>query len=91
MEGNIPVPAESARQLAINASEEVDTLRQEGYKYSASELESAISEIHAAAAGKDGEFVSVPASALSTVTADSNLFDNHRDAARIFLEQYKVW
>jgi len=90
-EETIPVPAESARTLAISASDEIPELRENGYKLSADDLEGAVSDVLAATEGKDGEFASVPQSAISTITSRANVFDNHRDAARTFLEQYKVW
>jgi hypothetical protein len=91
MEGNIPVPAESARQMAISAAEEVPRLREKGYKSSAESTERAISEVMSATAGNDGEYVSISADALSTVVADSNVFGSHKDAARSYLIQYGVW
>jgi DNA-binding transcriptional MocR family regulator len=44
-----------------------------------------------ATAGNDGEYVSISADALSTVVADSNVFDYHKEAARSYLVQYGVW
>jgi hypothetical protein len=91
-EDNIPVPAESIRQLAISAAEEVAKHREAGRKASAQRLERHISEAFDAVRGKDGEFVSINEMAVSSLAAEGciDTFD-HADAAEVYLEKYGVW
>jgi hypothetical protein len=92
MEGDVPVPAESLRQLAIAATDEVDRHREQGRKSSADALERRIARAFKSLDGKDGEFVAVSPRVLSSLTAAgvTGAWD-HADAAQVFLEKYGVW
>jgi hypothetical protein len=92
MAEEIPVPAEAARQLAIEASKEITRHREEGRKATARSLEREVAEVFNALEGKDGEFVSLSSSAVSSITAESSMRSiEYAECARVFLEQYDVW
>lgn len=95
---NIPVPAESLRQLAEGATAEVRDARERGHKHTARSLQVDIADALEAAAGKDGEYASVSAGTVSSLAAagvgtDSDAPEawRHSDAAEVYLEQYGVW
>jgi hypothetical protein len=97
-DNNIPVPAESLRRLAEGSAAEVRDARQRGHKATAKALQNDIATALEATAGKDGEFVSVPAGTVSSLTAEGLNTDSeppeamrHSEAARVYLEQYGVW
>jgi len=91
MEKTIPVPAESIRQVAIDATEEIGEQREANRKNLASSIERDIGTVLSETAGKDGEFVSLSASTVSNLMAFSENFTHHADATRHYLEQYKIW
>jgi len=92
MAEEIPVPAEAARQLAIESSKEISRHREEGRKATARNLEQHVAEVFDSLDGKDGEFVSLSSSTVSSITAESSLRSiEYADCARVFLEQYDVW
>jgi hypothetical protein len=95
---NIPVPAESLRRLAEGATAEVRDARARGHKATANRLQKQVATALEAASGKDGEYCSVPASTVSSLTAagvggpaEVPEVWRHADAAEVYLEQYKVW
>lgn len=87
----IPVPAESARQVAISASENITKQRDKNLKNNAADIERGISHILDKTAGNDGEFVSLDADHVSHVLAFSEEFSYHSRAVNTFLEQYNIW
>ncbi len=92
MAEEIPVPAEAARQLAIEASKEIPEHRAHGRYGSAERLEKRVAEVFHALDGKDGEFVSISSRALSSITAAGTQGAvTYAECARVFLEQYDVW
>ena len=93
MSDNIPVPAEALRQVASSATEEVSAARERGHKSTASSVERNLSEAYRALEGNDGEYVSVSASALSTLTVASDYSEvgDYRTCCRHYLEQYNYW
>lgn len=92
MAQNIPVPAEVVRQMATEASDEIHRHRDAGRKASARSLENDISEAFSSLEGKDGEFVSIDGSVVSTLAAASTTdVPSYVDSATVFLEQYDVW
>jgi hypothetical protein len=90
MAQDVPIPAESLRQLTTAAENEIENLRENDLNASARKLERTIPKFLALAEGKDGEFVSVDATDLATVTADAS-FHTDTSVARQYLEQYNVW
>ena len=92
----IPVPAESIRRMTENATQEVREARADGRRYTANDLQRAISEALEAAEGNDGEFVSIRASTAATLAAFGQSRDvpdsrRHCDAVSHYLEQYGHW
>jgi len=92
MAEEIPVPAEAARQLAIESSKEISRHREQGRKATARNLEQHVAEVFDSLEGKDGEFVSLDARTLSSITAEGTFEAvEYAECARVFLEQYDVW
>jgi hypothetical protein len=92
MKGNIPIPAEVARQMATEAADNIHQHRENGYKATASRLSQAVSEALEASADKDGEYVSLHATTVSKLAAASTTdVPSYAQAARVYLEQYGVW
>jgi len=92
MAEEIPVPAEAARQLAIESSKEITKAREDGRKHTARRLERQVAEVFDSLEGKDGEFVSLDARTLSSITAEGTFEAvEYAECARVFLEQYDVW
>jgi hypothetical protein len=92
MAQKIPIPAETARQMATEATEDIHRHREAGRKHSAKDLEQRIAETFEALDGKDGEFVSLSATTVSTLAAESTLdVPEYVEGARVYLEQYGVW
>lgn len=95
---NIPVPAESLRRLAEGATAEVRNARARGHKATANRLQQQVATALEAASGKDGEYASVPADTVSSLTAAGVSSGRevpevwrHSDAAEVYLNQYGVW
>lgn len=87
---NVPVPAEIARQAAFGAQEKVVDQREKGLKHNAQDIQEAASEALDAAAGYDGEFVSISEENLRTLSA----FTSDRRARSVvsqYLDQYNCW
>jgi len=93
MAEEIPVPAEAARQLAIESSKQISRHREEGRKATARSIEENVADVFNSLDGKDGEFVSLDSSTLSSITAEGTTSAGieYVDCARAFLEQYDVW
>ena len=93
MSDNIPVPAEALRQVASSATEEVSAARKRGHKSTARSVERNLSEAYRALDGNDGEYVSVSASAVATLTAAANYREvgDYSNCCRHDLEQYNYW
>ena len=93
MADKVPVPAEALRQVASSATEEVSAARERGHKATARQTEQAISEAYAALDGRDGEYVSIDATCLSTLTSasDINEVPGYEDCCKTYLQQYNVW
>ncbi len=90
MTGTVPIPASTARKLALSASKQAESTRKEGYEATANRIEySAASILDVASEDKGSQFVSVKGDKLSTIAAFGSL--KHRMTARVFLEQYGVW
>lgn len=84
---NVPIPAEIARKAAFGAVEEIKNERSNDRKLNARDVSRAASKALEAAAGQDGEFVSISNSDLRTLSA----FTEDRDAAKVitqFREQF---
>jgi len=92
MARNIPIPAETARQIATQATEDIHRHREAGRKATAKALEHQIGEVLDALDGKDGEFVSLSASTVSTLVSESHLdVPEYAEGARVYLKKYGVW
>lgn len=92
MSQDVPIPAEAARQLAIEASQKIDYHRDEGRKATARRLEEQTGEVLSSLNGQDGEFVSIDGSIISSLAAEASIEARaYSDCARVFLEQYDVW
>ena len=93
MSDNIPVSAEALRQVASSATEEVSAARERGHKSTARMTERNLSEAYRALDGNDGEYVSVSASAVSTLAAaaDQREVGEYSSCCRHYLEQYNYW
>ena len=93
MSDNIPVPAEALRQVASSATEEVSAARERGHKSTARHVERDLSKAYRALDGNDGEYVSVSASAVSTLAAaaDQREVGEYSSCCRHYLEQYNHW
>jgi hypothetical protein len=90
MTESIPIPASTARTLALTAFDDVGRLENEGLTGLSRSLEnSAENVLQVATENKGGNFVSIPRRDASRVTAYGNV-DASR-SARVFLEQYGVW
>lgn len=92
MAQNIPVPAEVVRQMAIEASDEIDAARERGHRHTAESLEKHISTAFAALDGKDGEYVSIDGSAVAALASRSTTeVPKYTRAATVYLEKYGIW
>lgn len=90
----IPVPAEALRQVAKGATESLDKDRKEGYKATARSKERRLSKAYKALNGQDGEYVSVDAPVVSSLTAasrSSSINQEYADCCKHYLQQYGVW
>jgi len=87
---NVPIPAESLRQLCEIAESEVEHLQSIGCPNSAEQSERFIEYALDLAEGKDGEYVSISGRKLSTLAADAGGTEPSA-CARTYLEQYNVW
>lgn len=90
-EQNVPVPAESLRTIATHAVDEAVDQRRKGNTANARRIEQSAGDAISRLDSKAGEFVSMPATELSTLVAFGGPNWKHRDAARVFLEQYGIW
>ena len=93
MSDNIPVPAEALRQVASSATKEVSAARERGHDATARHVERDLSKAYRALDGNDGEYVSVSASAVSTLAsaADYREVGDYSNCCRHYLEQYNYW
>ena len=93
MSDSIPVPAEALRKVASSATEEVSAARERGHEFTARRVERKLSEAYRALDGNDGEYVSVSASAVSTLAsaADQREVGDYSSCCRHYLEQYNYW
>lgn len=92
MSQNIPVPAEVVRQMATSAANEIPRHREEGRKATARDLERKVGEAYSSLEGKDGEFVSINATVVSSLAAAATIdAPAYTQSAKVFLEQYGVW
>ncbi len=90
MTGNIPIPASTARKLALSAFNGAEKTRKKGYEATANKIESSAESIlDVASEDKGGRFVSVKAYELSRIAAYGS--GKPSAIARVFLEQYGVW
>lgn len=92
MTQDVPIPAEAARQIAIEASNKIDDHRSADRKATARRLEEQVSTVMASLEGRDGEYVSVEGTALASLTAEATIeAGDYSKTARHYLEQYNVW
>jgi len=85
-----PIPASTARKLALTAFNKADGARKSGHEHTANRVEScAESILDVATEEKGGQFVSIDGHELSAVAAYGSLKPSI--TARVFLEQYGVW
>jgi hypothetical protein len=68
-ENLIPVPAETVRRVVESSVKEARNLRERGLNYSAQSVQQSASEALERVNTADGEFVSLPESDLTTLTA----------------------
>jgi len=91
---SVPVPAVVAAELARAARDNIDRLEERGCRNIAEKVRqySAVLLFQSSMAD-GGEFISVSAPALQTVTAHRsyNPKGEYAQCARHFLEQYNVW
>ena len=94
MGSNIPIPAQTARTLATSVRSAIEEERSLDRKANARRLERAASEALASLERKDGEYVSLNATNVATLTAFSDYDEETvraKEAARVYLEQYGIW
>jgi hypothetical protein len=96
MGDNIPVPAESVRRAVESAAIEMRRARADGRKATARSIQRAIAPAVQATRGKDGEYVSIDGTHVSTLAAhgnNTNVPDSreYADCLRTYLEQYGHW
>jgi hypothetical protein len=93
MAENIAVPAAVLRQLAKNAVEGVATHRANDRPFTADRIQDHIRKAFDSAGDKDGEFVSIDGSVVSSLTAEAcgNAPEQYLKASEVFLHQYNVW
>lgn len=90
MTESIPLPARTARILALTSLNEVGSLEYNGFNSTSRRVENcAECVLEVATEDKGGEFVSIPRNEASTITAYGDI-DASR-TARVFLEQYGIW
>jgi hypothetical protein len=90
MTETVPLPASTARKMALTSFEEVGRLQNDGFMNLSRSLEvSAESVLEVATEEKGGEFVSIPLHDAARVTAYGGFPESN--TARVFLEQCGVW
>jgi len=90
MTESIPLPASTARTMALTSFSEVGRLQDDGLTGLSRSLEgSAENILEVATEEKGGEFVSISRRDASRVTAYGGFPESR--SARVFLEQYGVW
>jgi len=90
MTQTVPIPASTARKLALTAFNGADKTRKKGHRATANRIESSAESIlDVATENKGGRFVSVDGRDLSAIAAYGSLKPSM--TARVFLEQYNVW
>lgn len=87
----VPIPAASLREICHGASEQIEHLREQNHIHTVERVERLIEESLELAEGKDGEFVSVDGTSLSTLTAKSVLHTGESSVGTHYLYQYGVW
>jgi len=90
MTESIPLPASTARKLALTAFNEADRLDDDGFGATSQRVEASAERVlDVATEEKGGQFVSIDRHIASTITAYGSLAPSR--TARVFLEQYGVW
>lgn len=87
----VPIPAASLREICYGASEQIDYLRKQNHIHTVERVERLVEEGLELAEGKDGEFVSIDSTSLSTLTAKSVLHTDESSVGTHYLYQYGVW
>lgn len=89
MSQNVPIPASTARKLAQSALEEAEVQRQKGLTYNTRAIRSAVEEAMTIDTDKNGEYVSLSASTVSTLACFGDL--SAGEVADVYLKQYDIW
>jgi len=90
MTESIPLPASTARKLALTAFNEADRLDDDGFGSTSRRVEANAQRVlDVATEEKGGQFVSINKHVASSIAAYGSLAPSR--TARVFLEQYGVW
>jgi len=92
MAEEIIVPAEAAHQLVIESSKQISRHREAGKKATARSIEKNVADVRESLDGKDGEFVSLDSSTLSSIIGQVGEQDGWtiEELPRELLEHYDV-